>query len=120
MKIHIFEDSFVPKLLSIFIEINAITIGPLVFCRGKATGTLIRHESIHALQYRELWFVGFLVLYVWFWLTRLARCRDFRQAYLDIPFEQEARYGEADSNYLYSRQRFAWKAWLKPSPPSRW
>lgn len=120
MTIHIFEDSFVPKLFSLFIKVEAITIGPLIFCRGRATPRLIRHESIHVAQYRELYYLGFLCLYFWFWLKGLCVHKSFKLAYLDIPFEQEARFGEDAPNYLAERHVGAWKLWLGPNPPGSW
>ena len=88
----IITGSRIPSLLSIFIEIRAITIGPWVFCReASPSATLIAHESIHVRQWFELALVGFVPLYVMSWLFCLLKYRDPRVAYLAIPFEQEAR-----------------------------
>ena len=65
-----FENSKVPVWLSKLapIEINAITLGPLVFSRGEISEKTKRHETIHYQQYIELLFIGFLVIYLYDYL----------------------------------------------------
>jgi len=110
MKTRVIQNSRIPKLLSWFIPIKAITIGPFIFVDGEPSETLLSHEMIHVQQYKELWYVGFLFLYLMDWVHGLLVYRNFREAYRAIRFEQEARYGEKDSGYLSARQRFAWKS----------
>ena len=61
------ENSRIPGLLTPFscIEIEAITLGFIVFCRGKIGKTLKRHETIHFQQFLETFFIGFLILYAY-------------------------------------------------------
>lgn len=65
----------------------------------------INHEKIHTAQMRELWYVGFYVLYLLEWIYRLAF--HTRTAYRGISFEVEAYEHQYDYDYLKSRKRFA-------------
>ena len=105
-----FEDSKVPIILSKVspIEIGAITLGPFVFSRGEISERTRNHESIHWEQYKECLIVGFLFLYLFFWLRNLLNGYDGKGAYYNIPFEREAYDNQHDSEYLLYRKRFAW------------
>ena len=111
------ENSRIPALLSKIspINIDAISLGLFVFARGTMTKTTKRHETIHYLQWCELGFLGFLVLYPLFWLIRLVQYRDGATAYLEIPFEREAYGHEGDSGYLSSRRSYAWLKYVRTS-----
>lgn len=65
----------------------------------------INHEKIHTAQMRELWYVGFYVIYFLEWLVRLVITPTV--AYRGISFEREAYDNQYDYNYLKSRKRFA-------------
>lgn len=74
---------------------DGMTIGNLVFLRGdrvehRAT-SLLAHELVHVRQFAEHGPIRFLARYVGDYLRNLRTCRNHRQAYLDIPFEIEAR-----------------------------
>jgi hypothetical protein len=111
------ENSRVPVVLSKVspINIGAISLGLFVFARGTMTKTTKRHETIHYLQWRELGFLGFLVLYPLFWLISLARCKDGAKAYRQIPFEREAYGHEDEKGYLASRKAYAWLKYMRNS-----
>ena len=66
------ENSRVPRLLSYIapININAITLGFIVFSRGKMDEKTKRHETIHFQQFLETLFIGFLILYFYDWVTK--------------------------------------------------
>ena len=68
MKPIIIQNSKIPKMLSIFISIYAITLFPFIISRDEMSEATIRHECIHIEQQRELWVVGFYFLYAWYWL----------------------------------------------------
>lgn len=109
----IVNNSRIPRWLSIFapIEIWAMVIWPWVLCRE----TLMdwpqgyRHELIHWEQYRELWVVGFLVLYLWDYLRGLRKHRTGRAAYSSIRFEQEAQYCSMSQLRFDNRRPFGWR-----------
>ena len=108
-----FENSRIPKFLSKFapIEIWAITLGPFVFCRGTLSKKTKRHETIHFMQYKELWFIGFLLIYLfdYFWAAFVSKKGFSRDSYLAIRFEQEAWECDDQEDYLEKREPFAWK-----------
>jgi len=108
-----YENSKIPAFLSKFapIEIWAITLGPWIFCRGQMSKRTKRHETIHYLQYRELWFIGFLLIYLfdYLWAAVLSRKGFSREAYLSIRFEQEAWSCDDTKDYISNRKKFAWK-----------
>jgi len=107
-----FENSKVPKVLSKVapIEINAITLGPLVFSRGELSDRVKRHETIHWMQYKELFIIGFLLVYLYDYLfAAVLKKKGFnRQSYMSIRFEQEAYDNDVNENYLKERKPYKW------------
>lgn len=110
-----FEDSFVPKIISKLapIDIWAISLCGLVFCRGSLSPRVKRHETIHFQQQLEMLFAAQIILYVAFWLLGLVRYRNGSVAYYENPFEREAYENDADEEYLASRPRFAWVKYIR-------
>ena len=105
------ENSKVPAVLSKVapINISAITLGLFVFSREAINETTRRHETIHWQQYIETLIIGFLFLYLLFWLYGLIKYRgDGKKAYAQIPFEQEAYHKDIYIDYLEKRKRFTW------------
>ena len=91
------------------IEINAITLGPIVISRNKIGEVTKNHESIHFQQYLETLFIGFPLVYLWDWLMGLFKYRDGHKAYVSIRAEQEAYRHQQDLTYLQTgRRRWAW------------
>ena len=110
MKPIIIENSRIPKWLSIFIDIWAITLYPFIICKGEMDEQTLNHEKIHLAQQRELWLVGFYLLYAFYWLRARLRFRmASHEAYMRIPFEVEAYAQQWDKNYLKNRKPFAWR-----------
>tara|TARA_R110002012_G_scaffold280715_1_gene469352 strand:+ start:212 stop:595 length:384 start_codon:yes stop_codon:yes gene_type:complete len=108
------ENSKVPVILSYVapIDINAIALGPFVWCRGTMDEIVRNHETIHYHQQLELLFVGQWLLYVFYWLKGLITYKDGEVAYAESPFEREAYQNEADLDYLKNRERFAWRKYI--------
>ena len=104
------ENSRIPVILSKFapINISAITLGPVVISRGKISARTRRHETIHYQQYLETGFIGFLVLYLWYFLCACYTYGYSREAYKRIKFEQEAYEHQNDPSYLKTRKRYNW------------
>ncbi len=109
------EASRIPRILSYIspIEIGAISLGFLVFSRVKVTPRLRRHETIHFQQQLELLFVGFYILYLFFWLLGLLKYRSGDIAYYEIPFEREAHENHFTEGYLKNRKRYSWIKYIK-------
>jgi hypothetical protein len=73
----------------------------------------IRHENIHALQEKELWYIGFWFWYVFEFCIRLLQFRfNGRLAYRNISFEREAYENEHDKSYIENRKPFSFEAYL--------
>jgi len=111
VKLPIFiENSKIPVVLSKLspIEIGAITLGPVVFSRNTIGEETRRHEAIHWEQYKECLILGFLFLYLFFWIKNLFGGFSGSGAYYNIPFEREAYDNQQDPEYLINRKQFAW------------
>lgn len=105
----IVENSRIPKLLSIIIEINAITLWPFIIFRNKSSERVLRHEMIHIKQYNEMFVIGFLIIYLYDWLKGLIKYKDKEMAYYRIRFEQEAYMYDIVDGYLETRKKYAWR-----------
>ncbi len=105
------EDSKIPVYLSkiVPIEVYAFSIGPWIICRDKLSKRQWKHEMVHWLQQKELYFIGQWLLYAYFFLRGYMKYKDGAKAYSRIPFEQEAYNNEANPKYLHTRKRYAWK-----------
>lgn len=93
---------------------KAINLFGVVFAREGLTMTPhdINHEKIHTAQMRELWYIGFYILYFVEWLYRLVF--HTRTAYRGISFEVEAYEHQYDYDYLDNRRPFAqWRRYGK-------
>lgn len=102
----------VNKILPFGRKYHAINLFGVVFAKGECGSRTLRHEYIHTLQMRELWYLGFYILYVAEWLYRLIRMRDSYKAYSMISFEREAYANDNQEDYPSERQRFAWMRYL--------
>ena len=104
------EDSKVPVWLSYFAPINiwAITIFFLVFCRGRLDEQTKRHETIHFQQTLETGVVGMIIIYLWDYVHGYIKYRDGAEAYRRIRAEQEAYEMAAYPKYLATRPRYQW------------
>ena len=70
--------------------------------------SLINHEKIHLEQQKELWIIGFYILYIVWFLIELLFTWNFKKAYFKIPFETEAFSNQFDKDYLDTRRKFGW------------
>jgi len=80
----------------------AMAIWPFILISKKHdTPERRNHEKIHLAQWRELWVIGFLPVYIYLYLVS--------GGYRDNPMERECFENETDLSYLLSRKRFAWR-----------
>ena len=112
MKAHVFENSLVPLVVSLVFPVEAVTLGPLIFFKGAVSEDILRHELVHVEQYKEMYYVGLLALYIFYWVQGYFKYRDIVVAYIVNPFEMEARIAEEDPEYLCNRQPYAWRQWV--------
>jgi len=71
------------------------------------TDELIRHESIHTEQMKEMLYIGFYVWYLLAWIVKVI-LPPWNSAYMDISLEREAYAYENVSNYIEYRKHYAW------------
>jgi len=97
-----------------FSHFAAINLFGLLFVKrdAKIDDVLLRHESIHSRQMRELAYVFFYLFYVAEWLGKLFIYG--RRAYWNISFEREAYCCQHDPHYLQTRRRWAFFRYLRP------
>ncbi len=90
---------------------DAINLFGVLFCRDRlrVTEHVIRHESIHTAQMREMLFVGFYIWYLSEWLVRVFMKGN---AYHNISLEREAYAHMHDDDYLTHRRPYAWVKYL--------
>ena len=100
------------QLISIFITVYAITLYPFIIARDRLGITTYNHEKIHLVQQRELWILGFYLLYVWYWIKARAKGLNGSDAYFAIPFEKEAYENQGNFKYLHNRKPHSWKNYL--------
>lgn len=99
----IIYNKFIP-----FKGFRAINLFGVIFAREECrpiTPHSINHEKIHTAQMRELWYIGFYLLYFLEWIYRLVF--HTKTAYRGISFEVEAYKHQCDYSYLKRRKRFA-------------
>jgi hypothetical protein len=105
----IIKNSKIPKLLSFFIEIHAITIWPFIFISDSGDPDTILHEKIHLRQQVELGIFGFYFLYAFFYFYFKLKNKNNLGAYYSIPFEKEAYAATVEGeSYLRRRLFLSW------------
>lgn len=73
------------------------------------TPRLIRHEKIHSVQQKELWYTGFFLIYIKEYIKFLFKYGEIFEAYYRIHFEREAYSNENDLYYLETRKPYSYK-----------
>lgn len=71
---------------------------------------IINHERIHWFQQTEMLIIFFYLWYLIEWIVKLFKYGG--QAYTNLSFEREARYGESRENYEIERKSYAWIKFL--------
>lgn len=80
-------------------NINGLCLFPFIFVRDTEDEELINHEKIHFQQQKELFIIGFYVMYLVYSL----------RGYKQNPFEIEAFENQYNLDYLKTRKRYAFK-----------
>ena len=80
--------------------------------KSHLTNTTLNHEAIHTEQYKEMFWIGFIIWYLTEWFIRLLFCFDSHEAYRNISFEKEAYANQNDNDYLSKRKHWSWVKYL--------
>jgi hypothetical protein len=99
------------KLISVFINVYAITLFPFIVSREEMNERVLRHETIHICQQKELLVLFFYLLYLWDFCHGLFKYKSRSTAYRRIRFEQEAYTHESDKEYLDTRPWLNWRSY---------
>lgn len=97
------------EAISLIIDVAAITLYPFIIARKEMSEDVLRHESIHIAQQKELLVVFFYLLYGLDYLRGLIKFRDKELAYYRIRFEQEAYAQMLNESYLENRKSYSWR-----------
>jgi len=108
MKPVVIVSPFFTKLVSIFIDVHAITLFPFIISKEKMDDITLNHEKIHIAQQKELLVIFFYLLYVYYFIENYLFYKDIHTAYMMISFEREAYEHDSDLSYLSNRKRFRW------------
>lgn len=84
---------------------KAINLFGVIFARKELNIIDKNHEAIHTAQMKELWYIGFYILYFIEWLGLLPIYG--KHAYNNISFEIEAYGNERNISYLKNRPKYA-------------
>jgi len=100
----------------------AMAIFPFIFVRKdlahKFTDVSKNHELIHFQQQKELFVIGFYILYIVEFIVRIigfwvkGKLANTDTAYRNISFEKEAYSNQENMEYLTTRKRFNFKNYL--------
>ena len=90
-------NNFIP-----FKGFSAINLFGVLFARKgvKISKKIINHELIHTAQMKELYYVLFYIIYIYYYAMH---------GYKDNPFEREAYLNQSKDNYLNERIKFSYK-----------
>tara|TARA_Y100000592_G_scaffold30536_2_gene48659 strand:+ start:73954 stop:74295 length:342 start_codon:yes stop_codon:yes gene_type:complete len=96
------------KLVSVVIDVYAITLFPFIISKEPMGPETLNHETIHIKQQAELFVIFFYLLYVAYYFIGLVKYKDKQKAYYMIPFEQEAYEYDNQLDYLQTRKPYSW------------
>ena len=68
----------------------------------------LNHELIHTEQMKELLYIFFYIWYIIEFIIRFLFMWNWKAAYRNLLFEQEAYDNEKDLNYLTKRKHYKW------------
>jgi len=123
----IIESDLFIKLISWFMKPTAITLWPFIIIsptrltelakakhrdRKNLEIELLRHEYIHYKQQKELFLIGFYVLYIYYFLKQYLKYKNTYIAYHKIPFEVEAHLYQDSIFYILEREKYAWRKYV--------
>ena len=105
----IITSKILPKLFSIVISVYAITLFPFIILSEEVDEYTMNHEMIHFEQQKELFVVGFYILYAYDFVKAMVKYKSKETSYFLIRFEQEAYTYQNDLGYIIDRNKHSWK-----------
>jgi len=106
----IVENDFIPAK-----RVLAINLFGIMFIKrgnkNRVDDTVVRHESIHTKQMKELLYIPFYFWYVLEWLIKSFKYGAVN-SYYNISFEREAYSNHNDITYLKTRKLFDFLKYL--------
>ena len=105
----IITSKLLTKLFSIVISVYAITLFPFIILSEEVDEYTMNHEMIHFEQQKELFVVGFYILYAYDFVKAMVKYKSKETAYFLIRFEQEAYTYQNDLGYIMDRNKYCWK-----------
>ena len=105
----IITSKLLTKLLSVVISVYAITLFPFIILSEEVDEYTMNHEMIHFEQQKELFVVGFYILYAYDFVKAMVKYKSKETAYFLIRFEQEAYTYQNDLGYIMDRNKHCWK-----------
>ena len=97
------------KLMSVVIDVYAITIFTFIISKEEMNAETLNQETIHIYQQRELILISLYLLNYYYYLRIVIKYKDKQNAYFMIPFEQEAYANDGNLNYLDERKPYCWR-----------
>jgi len=90
---------------------SAMNLFGILFVKGNSpvSEKTMNHEMIHTAQWKELWYIGFLLWYLIEWIIKMPTGDSYR----NLSFEREAYENDKNLNYLEGREPFAFMNYLK-------
>lgn len=90
---------------------SAINLFGVLFIKPNTvlTPRLLNHEYIHTLQMKELYYIGFYLVYLIEFVINLFRYKNWSDAYNNISFELEAYDNQNNQEYKDIRKPYAYK-----------
>tara|TARA_R110002012_G_scaffold302922_1_gene504415 strand:+ start:101 stop:439 length:339 start_codon:yes stop_codon:yes gene_type:complete len=105
----VLKSIFLTKMLSIVISVYAITLFPFIIISEEVDEYTMNHEMIHYEQQKELFVIGFYLLYAYDFVKGMVKYKNKDLAYFLIRFEQEAYTYQNDLGYIVDREKHSWK-----------
>lgn len=87
---------------------NYINILGKVYTKVRLLPYEINNEKIHSFQIKELYYVGYYILFVIEYLIKLLFTFSFKRAYNEVSFVKERFDKQRDYNYVKCRTKYAW------------
>ena len=106
----IVRSNFILRILSHIIGFQplAVTFFPFIIVQEGVLSRTLNHERIHIEQYKELYWIGFIAVYIYDYYC-LRKSYSHKEAYRKVRFEQEAFANQDNPSYYKLRNKYEWR-----------